>query len=47
MNVIAENLFSQADAEWNEYLSLKAIVRHHLNDEAVKHTDEMFINGER
>ena len=46
-NVIAENLYSQVDAKGNEYLSLKMIVHHCLNDEAVKCTDEKFINGER
>ena len=45
-NVTAENLYSQVDAEGNEYLSLKAIVHHLLNDDAVKHTNERFVNGE-
>ena len=47
MNVITENLYSQVDTEGNEYLSLKAIVHHHSNDEAIKHSDKKFINGER
>ena len=47
MNVIAENLYSQVDAKGNEYLSLKPIVHHCSNDEAVNHTEEKFINGER
>ena len=47
MNVVAENLYSQVNTEGYEYLSIKVIVQHHLNDAAVKCTDKTFINGER
>jgi hypothetical protein len=46
-NFIAENLYSQVDAEGNEFLVLKDIIGHRSNSKAVKKTDAAFLDGSK